>query len=68
MISIGVDFGVGTNDIPMFIAVKKEGDKLIIIDSGRIEDFDYSKYIASEHQVVGNSVDLEIFKSSFMEG
>lgn len=59
---IGIDYGIG-KDIPIFTVVKREDDKMIVVDSGKIIEFDYSKYVSSEHQIIGSSEDLEKFKS-----
>lgn len=59
---IGIDFGIG-NDIPMFTVIKHEHDKMIVVESGKIIEFDYSKYISSEHQIIGCIEDLEKFEN-----
>lgn len=58
---IGVDFGI-RNDIPMVTVVRKAGGKIEVIDSCRVEDFNYNKYVSSKHQIVGSKEDLEKFQ------
>lgn len=64
MITIGIDWA-DNGDIAMYSVAKRIWDKFHIIDSGKIEDFDYSKYVAIEHQIVGYKDDLEKFKKRF---
>lgn len=61
---IGIDYGVSKNDIPVFSVAKKE--KIIMIDSGEIEKFNYEKYLALDHQIVGDEKGMELFKIQFM--
>lgn len=58
---IGVDFGTG-KDITMVSVVRKAGGKIELIDNCSVEEFDYSKYVASKHQIVGSKEDLEKFQ------
>ena len=64
---IGVDYGVAREDIASFTVMKKEGNIVKVIDLGGLKDFDYTKYVATEHQVVGEKEDLELFKAKFLE-
>jgi hypothetical protein len=66
---IGIDYGTN-HDIPMYTAALKQNGKLHIIDTGKIEDFDYQKFVASEHQIkfVGEPGDLERFKAYIFKG
>jgi len=59
---IGVDFGTG-KDIAMVSVIRKAGSKIELVDSCKVEDFDYSKYVASKHQIVGSKEDLEKFQA-----
>lgn len=63
---IGVDYGVSQNDIPSFTVVKINNDVIEVIDSGQIKHFDYSNYVATEHQIVGYKEDLELFNKQFI--
>jgi hypothetical protein len=63
---IGIDYGISRNDKPMFSAIKKENNKIIMIDSGKMEEFNYEKYVVSEHQIVGDKKDAELFKIQFL--
>lgn len=58
---IGVDYGTGS-DIPMYSVLKKTKDTWELIDSGKVEDFDYSKYVSSKHQLIGEADALKRFK------
>lgn len=62
---IGVDYGVAKNDIPMYTVAKKVDEGIMVIDSGRLSDFDYNKYVASEYQIIGEKEDLELFRKQF---
>lgn len=64
---IGVDYGLRTSDLPMFSVAKKDGEIFKIIDSGKIENFDYSKYVSTTHQINGELEDLEMFKKQFLK-
>lgn len=63
---IGVDYGIN-DDIPMYTVGLKTDGKLHVIDTGKIEEFDYSKYVASKYQItiVGENKDVERFKEVF---
>lgn len=58
---IGVDYGIG-KDIPMYSVLKQTEDSWELIETGKIEDFDYSKYVGSKHQIIGENKDLEKFQ------
>lgn len=62
---IGVDYGIN-DDIPMYTVGLKADGKLHVIDAGKIDEFDYSKYVASKYQmtIVGESKDVERFKAT----
>lgn len=60
---IGVDYGIIKTDIPIYIVMKHVDNKIVVVDTGKIDEFDYSKYVSSEHQIMGSSEDLEKFKS-----
>lgn len=64
---IGVDYGIARWDVPSFTVIKKEEETIKVIDSGQLKNFDYSKYVASEHQVTGEKEDLELFKAQFLK-
>lgn len=59
---IGVDYGIG-NDIAMVTVMSNMDGKLDLVENCKVEEFDYSKYVASDHQIVGGKSDLEKFKS-----
>lgn len=59
---IGIDYGIGV-DIPTYVVIKHDSNKMIVVDTGSLQEFDYSRYVASEHQIIGSSEDLEKFKS-----
>jgi hypothetical protein len=65
---IGIDYGTG-QDIPMYTAALKKNGKLHIIDTGKIDDFDYQKFVASKYQIkfVGEPGDLERFKTRILK-
>lgn len=59
---IGIDYGIGV-DIPTYVVIKHDSNKMVVVDTGSLYEFDYSTYIASGHQIIGSSEDLEKFKS-----
>lgn len=63
---IGVDYGIN-DDIPMYTVGLKVDGKFHVIDSGKIDEFDYSKYLASKHQITiaGENKDVERFLIKF---
>jgi hypothetical protein len=63
---IGIDYGVASGDMSVYTVAKRKSGKMTLVDSGNIEEIDYSKYVASEHQVVGEKKDLELFKKQFL--
>ena len=63
---IGIDYGSDRGDMSVYTVAQRKGDSLHIIDSGKINDFDYTKYVATEHQVIGEKEHLEKFKAQFM--
>ena len=65
-ILIGIDYGTG-NEHSVYTVGKRINGEMYIIDTGKIEDFDYSKYESTDHQVVGEHVDLEKFKGQFLK-
>lgn len=64
---IGIDYGISNKDIPMYTVARKNNDTLEVIDVGKIDEFDYRKYVATKHQIVGESNDLEKFKNQFLK-
>lgn len=64
---IGIDYG-REDEESHFVVSKKIRGVFHVLDSGRMEDFDYSKYVASEHQVTGERDCLEKFKEQFLKG
>lgn len=65
---VGIDYGVAREDIAVYTVAKKINDKLHIIDTGKIEDFNYKKYVASIYQMkfIGEKSDLDRFKAGFL--
>lgn len=58
---IGVDYGI-ENDVSTYSALKKIEDTWELVDTGKIEDLDYTKYVSSRHQIIGEKQDLEKFQ------
>jgi hypothetical protein len=65
MLTIGVDYGMGTGDLPIYTVVNRINGQLHIIESGLLDDFCYEQYVGSEHQVVGYDGDIERFENQF---
>ena len=66
MVTIGIDYGDYKGDMSIYTVVRRVDGIIQVIDTGKIEDFDYTKYVATEHQVVGEQEHLEKFRSQFM--
>ena len=62
---IGIDYGTG-NDESVFTVAKRVNEEFRVVNSGLMKDFDYSKYVATNHQVVGEPNDIEKFKNKFI--
>jgi hypothetical protein len=63
---IGIDYGNEQDESAYVVAEKRRG-VFHILDSGRMQDFDYSKYVAIEHQITGEKGCLEKFKKQFCQ-
>ncbi|MEW5569684.1 hypothetical protein [Rossellomorea marisflavi] len=60
-----IDYGRDDEESHYVVAKRKRG-VFHVLDSGEMNDFDYSKYQASEHQITGEKECLEKFKLQFL--
>jgi hypothetical protein len=65
MLTIGVDYGMNTGDLPTYVVSTRQNGKLYILDSGLISDFCYEMYADREHRIVAEFGDLERFNQQF---